>query len=200
MSLLIYKAADHTNPADISSTWHNLIDATHNGAARKIEEAAGNGTQAPQPYEVMISTIRELAYKLNKSDFTFPPEMLIRKLEAYRIEKQRDVSPKTWVMDLFIDVDISYERIVQVLESMIHEPVPPFNSIRNQKVILSDALYAIGKWYQDCVRHNQPLFAGAELWIDELLMILMKNGLDGNEMDEARELRVRVDRQQRRRI
>lgn len=198
MCLIIYKASDYTNPADISATWDNLIDSKHNETVAKIEAAGGQNAQAPQPYETIISVVRDLAYKLNRSEFTFPPEMLVRKLEAYAIEKQKGVGPSTWVMDLFFEVGISYERVVQVLESMIHEPIPPFNSTKNQKYILQDTLYAIGKWYQDCVRHNQEIFNGNALYIDELLTTLMKSGLDGVQAEEARELRVRIARALRR--
>lgn len=187
--LVIYKASDHANPADVSATWDNLIEATHSAALSRIET---EGAQAPQPYETIISVVSNLAYKLNRSEFTFPPEMLVRKLEAYAVEKQRGVGPSTWVMDLFFEVGISYERIVTVLESMIHEPIPPFNSAKNQRVILNDTLYTIGKWYQDCVRHNTQLFHGNEMWVDELLVTLQKNGLDGTKAEEARELRVRI--------
>ena len=152
----------------------------------------------PQPFETIISVVRDLAYKLNRSEFTFPPEMLVRKLEAYAVEKQRGVGPITWVMDLFFEVGISYERVVNVLESMIHEPIPPFNSAKNQRVVLQDCLYSIGKWYQDCVRHSQDIFNGNALYIDELLTTLMKSGLEGAQAEEARELRVRIARALRR--
>lgn len=176
-----------------------MIDAKHNEALAKVEVARATGTQnAPLPFETIISVVRDLAYKLNRSEFTFPPEMLVRKLEAYAVEKQKGVGPSTWVMDLFFEVGISYERVVQVLESMIHEPIPPFNSGKNQKFILQDTLYAIGKWYQDCVRHNQEVFNGNALWIDELLGGLMKSGLDSKQAEEARELRVRIARALRR--
>lgn len=162
--------------------------------------ATGPGDPQPaQPYEVIIIAVRDLAYRLNRSETTFPPEQLIPKLERYSYEQQRGVGPPTWVVDLFIEIGIPFERIVPILESMIHNDEAPFHG-RARKYIAHDALYAVERWYQDCIRHNRDVFGGSEYaaYISDFVHMLMTNGLEGSKIHEAQELRVRIERNLRR--
>lgn len=197
--LLIFQAAGYTNPADVDATWTNFLDATHAQILERKAAAGPADPQPPQPFEAIIVAVRDLAYRLNRSESTFPPEQLIPKLEKYAYEQQRGVGPATWVMDLFLEIGIAFERIVPILESMIHNDEAPFHG-RNRKYIANDALYVIGRWYQDCVRHNKEIFGGTEYaaWLSGFLQLLTTNGLEGDKVYEAQELRVKIDRNLRR--
>lgn len=196
---MIFQAAGYTNPSDVDSTWTNFLESTHGQILERIAATDPNEPQPPQPYEAIISAVRDLAYRLNRSETTFPPELLIPKLERYCYEHQRGVGPPTWVMDLFIEISVSFERIVPILESMIHNDEAPFHG-RNRRFIANDALYVIDKWYQDCIRHNKEIFGGSEYatWISNFLNMLTQNGLEGNKVFEAQELRVKIERNLRR--
>lgn len=196
---MIFQAAGYTNPADVDATWTNFLDATHAQILEKTAETGPTDPQPPKPYEVVIIAVRDLAYRLNRSETTFPPEQLIPKLEKYAYEQQRGVGPATWVMDLFIEIGIAFERIVPILESMIHNDEAPFHG-RSRKYLANDALYVIERWYQDCIRHNKDLFGGSEYaaGISDFLQMLTTNGLEGNKVHDAQELRVKIERNLRR--
>jgi nuclear pore complex protein Nup155 len=147
------------------------------------------------PYEAVVTAIRALAHRLNLSESTFPPTILIPMLEKYAYEFQRDVGPRTWVADLFIDVGVPYETIVQVLEGMIYNDEMPFQG-RNRSVIAREMLHVIRRWVGDCVRNNERLFGGEEVAtsVASVLDMLTRNGLVGEEVNEAVELRRRIEK------
>lgn len=195
------QAGDYTATGEIAVTWSNLIKTTHEEVVAKNEIATANSERPPQPYEAVINVVKNVAYRLNRSEIIFSPEIVIPLLEKYCLEFQKDVGPPTWVMDLFIDIDVGYERIVQELEKMIHNPVAPFDG-RNSKYVKRDLLYVIGQWFSHCVRHNEEVFGGAEnvFYVQDLLAYLTSpgSGLDAQLANEARELRVKIDRVLRR--
>lgn len=201
LSLIIMQAGDYTGTGEITATWNNLIKATHDEIEARNQTASGSGERPPQPYEAVINIVKNVAYRLNRSEIIFSPEIVIPLLEKYCLEDQKDVGPPTWVMDLFIDIEVGYERIVQELEKMIHNPVAPFDG-RNSKYIKRDMLYVIGQWYNHCIRHNEDIFGGSEnvFYVTDLLMYLTSpgSGLDAAMANEARELRVKIDRALRR--
>ncbi|KFY49278.1 hypothetical protein V496_10134 [Pseudogymnoascus sp. VKM F-4515 (FW-2607)] len=197
--LEIFQAAGHTNPSDVDVTWTNFLDSTHGQILEKAAAAGPNDPLPAKPYEAIINAVRDLAYRLNRSESTFPPELLIPKLERYAYEQQRGVGPPTWVMDLFIEIGTAFERIIPILEGMIHNDEAPFHG-RNRRFIANDALYVIEKWYQDCIRHNREVFGGVDYaaGISTFLNMLTQNGLEGDKVYEAQELRVKIERVLRR--
>ncbi|OBT97132.1 hypothetical protein VE01_04801 [Pseudogymnoascus verrucosus] len=197
--LEIFQAAGHSNPSDVDVTWTNFLDSTHGQILEKAAAAGPNEPLPAKPYEAIINAVRDLAYRLNRSESTFPPELLIPKLERYAYEQQRGVGPPTWVMDLFIEIGTAFERIIPILEGMIHNDEAPFHG-RNRRFIANDALYVIEKWYQDCIRHNREVFGGVDYaaGISTFLNMLTQNGLEGDKVYEAQELRVKIERVLRR--
>lgn len=186
--LLIYEAADHRNDADINSTWQNILESTHSKVANDP-----NATELP--YEAIVTMVRDMAHRLNYSETTFSPAMLIPMIEKYALEFQRDVGPRTWVIDLFIHVHFHYETILSILQNMFYGEVAPFSG-RNRKVLAEHMLYTIKEWYKDCVRNNTRLFGGEDnaQGINEMLDVLVQNGLSPDEQEQAAELRLRIDR------
>jgi nuclear pore complex protein Nup155 len=194
--LEIYQAADHRNPADISATWVHYLDYTHQTVVDKI---ANGDPDAPQPYEAIITGVRDLAYRLNLNETTFPPDVLIPLLEKYKVEQQRDIGPSTWVMDLFLEVEIPHETIIPILERILYNNEAPFSG-RNCSYIANDAFYVIEKWYAHCIRRNTPLFGGVDnaRGMVQFLTMLTGNGLAQEKRHDALELRQRIEAQLRR--
>lgn len=189
IQLLIYQAADHRNPAHVQAAWQSLLESEH----RKIEQM---GDQAGErPYEAIVTAVRSLAHRLNLSETTFPPQILIPMLEKYAFEYQRGVGSPNWVMDLFIDVGIPYDTILSVLEGMLYNDEVPFRG-QNRRVIACHMLYVIKQWYRDCVRRNERLFGGEDIAtnVNNILMTLTRNGLNQTETQEVTELRRKIER------
>ncbi|KAH8804905.1 putative nucleoporin [Xylogone sp. PMI_703] len=186
--LLIYEAADHRNDADINSTWQNILESTHSKVANDP-----NATELP--YEAVITMVRDMAHRLNYSETTFSAAMLIPMIEKYAIEFQRDVGPRTWVIDLFIHVHFHYETILSILQNIFYGEVAPFSG-RNRRLIAEHMLYTIKEWYQDCVRSNTRLFGSEEnaQGISDMLEVLVQNGLSPDDQEQANDLRVRIER------
>jgi nuclear pore complex protein Nup155 len=95
---------------------------------------------------------------------------------------------------LFIEIGVEFPVIVGTLEKMIYNDEAPFSG-RNRRFLGADALYAITRWYKDCIRHNRDIFGGAEnaAWVSQLLAQIASLGLEGPKVLEAQELRQKID-------
>ncbi|KAI9811499.1 MAG: hypothetical protein M1826_003170 [Phylliscum demangeonii] len=166
--LLIYKSADHRNTADIKATWQNLIDQIHKETLRRGE---------PQPWEAVAERVRSLGNRLHLSETTFPIGVLLSMLEKYAFEYQHPQQPaqasssslpssqddqdrshdrllasppKAWVIDTFLDVGVSPDTLLPILESMIYNDEAPFAG-RNRAWIAADVLSLCQRWYATVV-------------------------------------------------
>merc|ERR1711939_599259 len=83
--LEIYQVANHRNDADIRATWQSLLDQVHEVAAEPSSEQT--------PYEAVITKVRDMAQRLQGSETTFSPYMIIPLLEVYGINKQPQTGP-----------------------------------------------------------------------------------------------------------
>ena len=187
--ILIYQAADHRNPSDIRQTWANLLDRTHEQAAERGE---------PLPYEAVSEKVRGLGSRLNLSESMFPISDLLPMLKRYAYEFQNDVGPETWVMDTFIDVQVPFESLVSVLESMFYNDEAPFQG-RNRRYIANDLIYVIGLWFSETSRGAETVFGGesnAE-GVSQLLQVLWQGGLDERRAEQCQALRLRIEHTQR---
>lgn len=183
--LLIFQAADHRRPADVTSTWQNLIDQTH-------QETVERGQ--PQPYEAVAEKTRSVGSRLHLSENVFPISDLLPMLERYAFEFQRNVGPAHWVIDVFLDLQVPYDVILSVLERMFYNDEAPFQG-RNRKHIADDILYICRRWYEDTIRTVQQPFGGHETVaaVSQLLRLVTENGIDPDKREECATLRQRLE-------
>lgn len=184
--LQIYYVADHRNTADILSTWQTLLDTTHEATAKKGEA---------QPYEAVIEKVRSLGSRLRMSEIVFPIPEILPMIERYSLQHQRGVGPQTWVVDLFLDLEVAYETIYTTLENMFYNDEAPFTG-PNKKPIAIDLLYIIRQWYHETQRVGGAVF-GSDVMaarISEMLVLVQQQaGLPGNLVQMAQDLRVQID-------
>ncbi|TVY71410.1 Nucleoporin [Lachnellula suecica] len=164
--LMIYECADHRNDADVAGTWTQLIENTH----IKVNDDPDAGQQ---PYEAIITTLKDMADRLNHSERTFNPSILIPMIERYAFEYQQGVGSRHWVPDLFMEVGFPHETIVATLQGMWYSNNPPFNDHR-KRILAEHAVYVCDQWYEECVRTNTRLYGSDEnaQEISELLGLL----------------------------
>jgi nuclear pore complex protein Nup155 len=147
---MIYESANHRNDADVSATWQQLIDSTH----IRVESDPNAGQQ---PWEAIITMLRDMAERLNHSENTFNPNIIIPMIERYALERQSGVGSRHWVPDLFLEVGFPHETIVTVLQGMWYNNIPPFND-RRRRVLAEHIVYVCNQWYEECVRSNTRLY------------------------------------------
>ncbi|KAK2743840.1 hypothetical protein FQN55_007060 [Onygenales sp. PD_40] len=183
--LQIMHLANYRNASDIKACWQNLIQEVH-------EEASTRG--APVPYEAVIEKIRSLSGRLRMSDTTFPVPILVPMLERYVLEQQLGVGPDTWVVDLFLDLQVAHELIYTVLESLFYNDEVPFHG-KNRRYIGRDLLYLISRWFQESLRVGGGAF-GSDTFaarVSEMLLLLQQSGMDEQSVQVCRDLRVRIE-------
>jgi nuclear pore complex protein Nup155 len=98
--------------------------------------------------------------RLNFSETTFSPAMLIPMIEKYAINNPSG-APPNWVPDLFLHVKFSHESIVATLQNMYFNEMQPFVG-RNKRVLAEHILYICQQWYNDCARKNKAIFGGED--------------------------------------
>lgn len=184
--IVIYHIADHRNPADIQNTWQLLIEQTH-----QETEAAGE----PQPYEAVALKVRSLGTRLRLADATFPIPILLPLLERYAFGFQRGVGPSTWVVDLFLDLEVPFESLLPVLETMYYSGEQPFQG-KNRRVLAGDLVYLLQRWFADSERKGERIIFGSEenvAGVEEVLASLLRSGdLEANKREETEVLRASI--------
>jgi nuclear pore complex protein Nup155 len=148
LCLMIYQVADHRDPAQIRQTWLQLFQSVHD----KTEK-----DQSCQPFEAITNEVRSLGSKLRVSETTFPIPVLLPTLEKYSFDHQRNIAPAHWVVDVFLSLDVPYEKLFDILENMFFAGEAPFVG-SNRRVIASDLLYVVGKWFHESTRAGTVVF------------------------------------------
>ena len=177
--------ADHRNLTDIKAMWQSLLQEEH-------EETLQKGQ--PQPYEAVAEKFRTLGGRLRMSETTFPIQLLLPLLERYVIEHQRGVGPETWVIDLFLDLQVAHESLYSVLESLFYNDEPPFHG-PNRRYIGRDLLYLIQRWFYDTVRLGGAVFGSDALAarVSEMLLLLQQSNMDNESTQVCQELRLKIE-------
>ena len=185
LCILMYQAADHRNPADVRATWQNLLEQTHRETLERGQ---------PEPYEAVVEIVRRMASSLKLSESTFPIPDIIPMLKVYEFDHQRDVGPATWVVDLFIELEVPFEAILGPLETMFCYDERPFHG-SNRRYIGNDMVYVIQCWFQQSSQRAGMIFGSdanaAE--ISQTLLMLAQNGLDEEIVEQCQSLRMRIE-------
>ncbi|KAI4194602.1 MAG: hypothetical protein LQ346_003637 [Caloplaca aetnensis] len=186
LCILIYEAAEHRVPSDIKATWQNLLERTHQRAVDK-----GHGSQ---PYEMIAEEVRSLGNKLGLSPTMFPVGELLPMLKRYAHHFQPERGSETWVLDIFIDLQVPFESIYATLENMFYNDEPPFQG-RNRRLIGNDLVYIAKLWFQDSIRGSGSPFGGEDnaAAVSQLLHLVMQSGLDERRLEECQSLRMRIE-------
>jgi nuclear pore complex protein Nup155 len=175
--LKIYMVADFRGADEIRAVWVGLLEEAH------VEAQKSDG---PEPYEFVAESIRNVAEQVNSSEDLFPVEMLLPLLKRYAFEEQRDAAQKTWVIDLFLDLNVPYEVLLDTLEKMIWNDEAPFKG-NNRRFISKDLYHVIDVWYTRTIGSGGGLFGSdfaARSCLD-LLELVLKTGAGVG--DSARE-------------
>ncbi len=167
----------------IKSTWQQLLQSVH-------DEALSRDTA--QPFEVVAEKIRTLGSRLRLSESIFSIPLLLPMLEKYAFESQRSVTFSTWVIDLFLELQVGCEKLFDVLESMWYANEAPFHG-KNRGVLGNDLTYVIEQWLHETIKGGGVIFdseAGA-VRVDQMLQTLLQTGAQGG-LDGARTQRCRL--------
>ena len=191
--ILIYQVADHRNPADIKSSWQNLIEQTDDQAQALYGRHA-------LPWETVGEKVRELGRRLNVSDATFPIQALLPMLERYLMEPRENPPPATWVLNLFLDLEIPHETLLPVMEQMYYGNEHPFVG-SNRKVLAGQMVYLLASWLRESESRGERVAFGSEentsLVLDSLSSLLRGGELDSAARRDAENFSAVVQRSMR---
>ncbi|EHY59224.1 hypothetical protein HRR83_001507 [Exophiala dermatitidis] len=187
LCLMIYQVADHRDSSQIKQTWQQLLQSVHDKTAEEDEI---------QPFEAIAEEVRSLGSKLRTSETTFPVHVLLPILEKYSFEHQRNVAPAHWVVDIFLELEIPYERLFEVLETMFFSGDAPFVG-SNRKYIASEIAYVVGKWFHDSMRAGTVIFGsdtGAARVEETMQALLQQSRAAGLDDETVQVCRVVVEK------
>jgi len=144
----------------------------------------------------MITMVKGMSQHLGGSQSTFPPHLLVPLLEKYAVENQAGVGPRTWLPDLFMEVNFPFDATIAALQGMWFGNLAPFTG-KNRKILVDHILYLLDQWMEVCVIGNKPLFGGEDncRGVLELVEGFLESGeVDGEERKAADILRKRLVR------
>lgn len=186
---MIYAVADHRNPSQIKSTWQQLLQSIHDQAL--AEEKA-------QPYEMVIERIRTLGTRLRLSETIFPIPVLLPLLEKYAFEYQRGVaSSTTWVVDLFLELQVECEKLFDALEWMWYANEAPFVG-KSRGVLAHEIIHVAEQWLHQSFRAGGGVLFDGEAGatrVDQMLQSLLQAGAPAG-LDETGAHRCRLLREE----
>lgn len=149
----------------------------------------------PLPYEAISEKLRTLGPRLNLSETMFPVNELVPMLKRYAFEFQNGIGPPTWVVDAFIDINVPFESLFGVLESMFYANETPFQG-HNRRHVADDLLHVVRLWVQQTTRDNGMVLGSQEnaaAVSQALQMLAYQGGLDRNKQEECQVLRTKIE-------
>ncbi|KAI8956850.1 nucleoporin-domain-containing protein [Daldinia sp. FL1419] len=179
LCLLIYHVADFRNSTTIAQTWSSLIQKTHENVAEQWsayeEERRRRGAQAgdppPQPYEVLVGQIQDICHRSSNDSFIFPVPTLLPEVCRYAFENAQDkriAADVNWPIIVFLNLGVSFDLVVRVLEQMFEAQEVPFRGPGRVRII-EWITYAISQWIRDLNRNGRPE-ARLESWVNDLVL------------------------------
>ena len=147
LCLYIYQIADHRNSQQIKQTWQWLIDTEHQSAV----------AEGQAPWERVAEKVREVGKRLRLSETTFPVQTLIPLLERYSVQDESTLGAKNWVVMIFFDLEIPYERIFDTFEAAFYTGEQPFVGA-GRRPIAVDLVPTIGNWFAQTSQGGGVLF------------------------------------------
>lgn len=192
LCILIYQVADHRNPADIRASWQELINQTSREALVQRDSL---------PWEAVGDKVRNLGRRLQGADATFPVQTLLPMLERYSLEEAARGAPKTWAIDIFLNVDIPHETLLPVLEQIYYGNEHPFIGA-HRRIIAAHMVYVVRTWLEGSSRRGERTPFGSEenasLCVDMLRGLLAaRDALVGEDRQDAEQLQSAIQRMMR---
>ncbi|KAI1098740.1 nucleoporin-domain-containing protein [Jackrogersella minutella] len=179
LCLLIYHVADFRNSTTIAQTWSSLIQQVHEAVAEQWAvyhaDRRGRGAQAadtpPQPYEVLVGQVQDICHRSSNDSFIFPVPTLLPDICRYAFENAQDRRIRAdvnWPVIVFLNLGVSYDLVVRVLEQMFEAQEVPFRGAGRARVI-EWITYAVGQWIRDLSRNGRPE-ARLDPWVGDLIL------------------------------
>ncbi|KAI1652950.1 nucleoporin-domain-containing protein [Daldinia decipiens] len=179
LCLLIYHVADFRNSTTIAQTWSNLIQQTHENVAEqwsaydaeRRKRGAQGGDPPPQPYEVLVGQIQDICHRSSNDSFIFPVPTLLPEICRYAFENAQDrriAADVNWPVIVFLNLGVSFDLVVRVLEQMFEAQEVPFRGPGRVRIV-EWITFAVSQWIRDLNRNGRPE-ARLEPWINDLIL------------------------------
>ncbi|KAF8437373.1 Non-repetitive/WGA-negative nucleoporin C-terminal-domain-containing protein [Terfezia claveryi] len=179
--LAIFQSADYRGPLEIRKCWETLITQTH-------ERAVEDGRL---PWEAVSEIVRRLGHRFSLSEYIFPPTELVPLLETYALTKQRNIGPRTWVIESLLDAGVPHDVLLRILDDMFWRNEEPFQG-NTRKTLVLDAVWVADKWYSESLKGRS--YAGGRTamgagfkpeGVVQILEAYLKSGVDLGPETEA---------------
>ncbi|OTB00577.1 hypothetical protein M426DRAFT_15384 [Hypoxylon sp. CI-4A] len=179
LCLLIYHVADFRNATSIAQTWSSLIQQTHDEAieqwsafeAEGRRQGAQAGERPAHPYEILIGKIQDICHRSSNDSFIFPVPTLLREVCIYAFENAQDGRSNAnvnWPVIVFLDLGVSHDLVVRVLDQMFDAQEVPFRGAGRVRIV-EWIIYSINEWVRELSRKGRPE-ARLEPLVSELIV------------------------------
>lgn len=153
----------------------NLINQVHEEVEQDWEQYENspnrnNEEAPPQSYEKLVGVIQEVCHRASNDSFIFPVTTLLPEICRYAIEHAQDNrigADQNWPVILFLQLGVSHDLLVRILETMFEGQDVPFRGAGRLRVVEWIA-YAVHDWARQLARAGRADRA-LEPWVSELI-------------------------------
>ncbi|KAL7627249.1 hypothetical protein AAE478_001438 [Parahypoxylon ruwenzoriense] len=214
LCLLIYHVGNFRNSTIIAQTWSSLIQQIHENIAEQWSaynaERRGRGPQTgdepPQPYKPLVGQIQSICHRSSNDSFIFPVPTLLPAVCRYAFENAQDArnaADVNWPVVVFLNLGVSYDLVVRVLEQMFEAQEVPFRGAGRARIV-EWISYVINQWVRDLSRNGRPearldprigeLIAECDIWVSANVRSANEGGADIRDIARSvKEVRRAVD-------
>lgn len=148
LCLLVFKTSDYKNTDDILKRWELFFEKIY--YQFQVKQKNDN---KKEPFHLILSnSFSSLGAKLSSNDLVFPIDELIRLISKYTNQAVKEYSvseepPKGFLVDLFIDSGVAYDKLYYVMKSLIEHNTFEIYEGFTKNIESNEMVYLIQHWY-----------------------------------------------------
>lgn len=120
---------------------------------------------------MLVGQIQDICHRSSNDSFIFPVPTLLPEICRYAFENAQDrriAADVNWPVIVFLNLGVSFDLVVRVLEQMFEAQEVPFRGPGRVRIV-EWITFAVSQWIRDLNRNGRPE-ARLEPWIHDLIL------------------------------
>jgi nuclear pore complex protein Nup155 len=150
LCLIIFKTSDYKNTDDILKRWELYFEKLY----YQFQVMQKNNHKKEPFYIILNKSLCALGVQLSSNDLVFPIDELIRLISKYNNQAAKEFPsseqpPKGFLVDLFIDSGVTYDKLYYIMKSLIEHNTFEIYKGFTKNIESNEMVYLIQKWYSE---------------------------------------------------
>lgn len=131
----------------------------------------GQSDPPAYPYEELVGKIQDICHRSSNDSFIFPVPTLLPEICKYSYENAQDRRSNAdvnWPVIVFLNLGVSYDLVLRVLEQMFEAQEVPFRGASRVRII-EWIVHVASSWVRELNRSGRPE-ARLDVWVGDLML------------------------------